>query len=103
MSLPHRVVRPLFAACLGGWLVPWAAAQVSETVKLGIGPSPGQPFARVVAMWSDRAMVGAPGDYTAGTDAGAAFIPDRQPDGSWLTVATLTAGDAAPGDGFGSA
>ena len=84
-------------------LVVLASAQVSETLDISIDPDAGDEFGASVAMYIDRAVIGAPGDDAAGVDAGAAYILDRQPDGSWLTVATLTASDASAGDAFGSA
>ena len=48
----------------------------------------------------DRALVGAPGGL-AGSGYGSAYIFERQEDGSWLEVATLTASDGAASDRFG--
>jgi hypothetical protein len=98
----HRDRFPLLlilCACLGADAV---SAQVSETLKLGSSPAPLDGFGTSVAMYTDRLLIGAPGDDTAGVDAGAAWILERQADGSWATAASLFAGDAAAGDAFGS-
>jgi hypothetical protein len=51
----------------------------------------------------DRALIGAPGDAQLGSDAGAAYVFERQAGGTWVQVAKLlgAAANAGPGDGVG--
>jgi hypothetical protein len=60
-------------------------------------------FGSAVAVSGDVAVIGAYLDDQAGTDAGAAWVFERDTGGSWNQVARLTADDAAPSDYFGSA
>ena len=46
-------------------------------------------FGRSVALEGDRVVVGAPFSDIAGEDVGAAFVFDRQQDGTWTQVGTL--------------
>ncbi len=56
---------------------------------------------RWLALWADRALVGAwLADDAAATDVGVAYVFERQGDGTWAEVATLTASDGIEGDGF---
>ena len=59
-------------------------------------------FGISVALEGDRALVGASSDDNAGgSSAGAAYVLERQPDGSWAQVAKLLADDGAASDVFG--
>lgn len=60
-------------------------------------------FGFSVDVLGDRAIVGAPGDDDGGTDAGAAYVFERQGDGSWVEIARLQASDASASANFGSA
>jgi ketosteroid isomerase-like protein len=63
----------------------------------------GDEFGRSVALSGSRVLVGAVKNDGANEDAGAAYVFERQADGSWTQVATLTAADAAESDWFGNA
>ena len=80
----------------GGWV---------ESVRLL--PSDGASadhFGRAVALSGDRALVGSyQGDGPAGMNQGAAYIFDRQGDGTWLETAKLTPTTATAFDEFGLA
>ena len=54
-----------------------------------------------VSLSGDRALVGATFANGLATDSGAAYVYERQPDGSWVEVAKLTASDGANSDRFG--
>jgi uncharacterized repeat protein (TIGR01451 family) len=60
-------------------------------------------FGMSVAVSGDVIVVGAYGEDTLGTDAGAAYVFQRMKNGAdvWGEVTKLTASDAAPGDYFG--
>ena len=63
--------------------------------------APGDGFGTSLAVSGSDAIVGAAGDDDGGADAGAAYI--FKFDGSaWVQQSKLTAGDAQPGDAFGS-
>jgi len=74
-----------------------------ETQKLvASDPGAGRRFGYSVAMDGDRAIIGAIGhQWTGGWGGGAAYIFERQGDGSWLETQKLTASDGAAGDQFG--
>jgi hypothetical protein len=77
-----------------------------ETQKLVAGSgSQGDLFATSLALDGDRAIVGAPYDDDRGTNAGAAYVYERQPTGTWMPTAKLYSPppNAGPGDYFGSA
>lgn len=59
-------------------------------------------FGVSVAISGDVVVVGADLDDQAGNDAGAAYVFERQPSGTWLQVAKLIASDAAMDDRFGT-
>jgi hypothetical protein len=59
-------------------------------------------FGTAVAVHGDTAVVGAWGDDSEGTDAGAVYVFTRT-DGTWRRTSKLTAPDAAGGDRFGIA
>jgi hypothetical protein len=65
-------------------------------------PAAGDRFGEAIGLFSDLAIVGAPGSDIAAPDGGAAFIFERVTD-DWVLTATLTAPDATPGARFGSA
>lgn len=80
----------------GAWL------EVAKLLPSG-GPDPaGGRFGLVMSLDGDRALVGASLDDDAGDGAGAAYVFARQPDGSWLEEARLTAPDPLPHADFGS-
>lgn len=58
-------------------------------------------FGDAVALDGNRIVIGAELDDEAGFEAGAAFVFERQIDGTWVKVAKLTASDAEEGDEFG--
>lgn len=58
-------------------------------------------FGRSVALSGDRALIGAPSHDAGSSNTGAAYVFDRQSDGTWSQVAKLTTTDAASGDFFG--
>lgn len=61
-------------------------------------------FGWSVDLDGDRIVVGAhDSDGPAGESTGTLYVFDRQPDGTWLEVATCTATDAAQGDQLGVA
>jgi hypothetical protein len=59
-------------------------------------------FGTAVAIDGDTMVVGAPGDSARGRQAGSAYVFEREPDGDWVEVRRLNAGDAASGDAFGT-
>jgi hypothetical protein len=65
--------------------------------------SPGDRFSWPLDMWEDRAVIAASGDDDKGNDAGAAYIFERNEDGTWIEVVKLLASDGAPGDSFSEA
>lgn len=67
-------------------------------------PSLNKEFGKSVAIYSNLAIVGAPGDTTNGTNSGSAYIFERNTGGvnNWGQVAKLTASDADTFDLFGS-
>ncbi len=78
---------------------PW-----SEIVKLqSDDKEAGDRFGRSVSMSRNRAVVGAPYEDTQASDAGAAYILEREGTGPWHQVAKLLAGDGAASDRFGYA
>lgn len=52
-------------------------------------------------LWGDVAVVGARGADAPGNDSGAAYVFERQPDGTWPQVQKLVGSDTAAGDTFG--
>jgi hypothetical protein len=55
-----------------------------------------------VAICGRTALIGKPGDRTAGTNAGAALLYREDGHGDWRRVAKLVAGDARANDQFGN-
>jgi hypothetical protein len=74
-----------------------------ETTQLTAGASaPGDLFGSSVAIDDDTLIIGAPSADAIAVDAGAVVLFEH--DGTaWVETATLTAFDAASGDGFGTA
>ncbi|MEM7247314.1 MAG: thrombospondin type 3 repeat-containing protein [Acidobacteriota bacterium] len=64
-------------------------------------PQPGQRFGAAVAAGGDTIVVGAIGDDTFGTDAGAVHVFQRSESFGWEHVVTLGELDATAGDLFG--
>ncbi len=77
----------------GNWL---------ETAKLTPADgADGDEFGRNVSIDGNILVVGAKHNDETGEDSGAAYIFNRQGDGSWTQTAKLTAADATAGDRFG--
>jgi hypothetical protein len=66
------------------------------------GTGIGEGFGTSVAIQGDTAVIGADGDDSAATNAGAIYVFTRT-DGTWRRTAKLVAPDAARDDGFGIA
>jgi hypothetical protein len=63
----------------------------------------GQRFGSSVALLGTTAFIGAEGDNTQGTDAGAAYVYAREANGTWVQVQKLwPAGGGAPYRSFGA-
>ncbi|MEZ5977592.1 MAG: hypothetical protein R3F34_05170 [Planctomycetota bacterium] len=75
---------------------------VLEDELVSFGLAPNDEFGTSVAIDGERAVVGAPYVDTLTINEGAAFVFERQPNGSWLQVAVLQAGDGTTGDRFGA-
>ena len=64
---------------------------------------PGDEFGTAVALSGDVALVGAPREDSAGSEAGAAYIYRRDPTtGVWIQEQKIVATDTATGDRFGT-
>lgn len=65
----------------------------------------GNHFGAAVALGGDqqRVLVGATGEASCGTNAGAAYVFERDADGVFVGAARLTPSDCEPGDFFGRA
>ncbi|GIV60502.1 MAG: hypothetical protein KatS3mg043_1591 [Rhodothermaceae bacterium] len=73
-----------------------------EVAKLTAGDTEAHDeFGVSVSISGDRVIVGAPGEDTGGSLAGAAYVYERDGTGAWVEVAKLTAGDAEAEDHFG--
>jgi hypothetical protein len=67
-------------------------AWIERTALIASDAGHGDEFGLAVALEGDRALVGAHGwDAPTALDAGAAYVFERQADGSWLEVAKLVA------------
>lgn len=92
------------ASCLL-WLAPTAMAQTLSQTELqkllGSELESGDEFGYSVALSGDRALVGAYSDNDNGTNAGAAYVYERDEGGVWSEVAKLTASDGFASDRFG--
>jgi hypothetical protein len=79
-----------------------ALAGTEQSAVVSSAPAAFDRFGAAVDVSGDLAIVGSPYDDFAGlTDAGSAAILQRTNGGGWTEAATLTASDAADGDGFG--
>jgi hypothetical protein len=66
------------------------------------GTASGDTFGNVVSLSGDRALVGASGDDSAIFNGGAAYMFERNPDGTWPTTGTrIIASDPAQSASFG--
>jgi hypothetical protein len=77
------------------------AVWVEEAVLRDPEPGSGTAFGHAVALRDDHALVGDWTDGGEGLFAGAAYVFVRNPDGTWMQEAKLTASNAAPFDNFG--
>jgi len=74
---------------------------IVEAKLLPTDANPQDAFGVPVAISADRIIVGAAGDDTAGTNAGAAYI-FHHAGGQWVLEAKLLAADANPNEAFGA-
>lgn len=75
----------------------WSPAQ-----KLyGLGGSSGAKFGQSLALTANRLAIGAPGEHTAGSGAGAAYLYERS-GSSWTNAIQVLAPDGAASDAFGT-
>lgn len=72
--------------------------QIDETVKASE-----DQFGTSVALWGDTALVGAPGDDSHGSAAGAVYVFIRDANGHWQEKQKLTVQGGTTGDLFGNA
>jgi hypothetical protein len=79
-----------------------SGAWIERGTLAPIVPNPTQEFGSPVVLRGGRALVGAPNDAEHGQDAGAAFVFERNPDGTWRQDVKLVASDATTFDLFGS-
>jgi hypothetical protein len=70
---------------------------------LGSDSALSDQFGRAVSVSGDYALIGAPYNDAMGDSSGAVYAFERQPDGSWVQVQKLVAGDAVTYAAFGSA
>ena len=75
----------------------WGESAVLSSSDAAVGDL----FGGSVALAGGSALIGAPGDSSAGLGAGAAYVFDGAGT-SWSEVTELTASDAGPGDAFGT-
>jgi hypothetical protein len=81
-----------------------ASAQTLQATLLSHDGAPQDAFGNAVALSGERALVGAELDnHSARSDAGSAYVFERDGAGVWSEVAKLTAADRAAGDHFGTA
>ena len=76
-------------------------AQVSRLVPADAATGGGRAFGFAVAVDGDTIVIGAWSDSQAGNRAGAAYVFEKQPDGSWTQVTKLVGADSADQDSFG--
>lgn len=76
----------------------WVEAQRITVSK----PAANARFGEHIAMWEDRAIVGAIGDDELGSKAGAAYVFEVGADGQWFEAAKLLAPDGVDFDRFGT-
>ena len=77
----------------------WRHAEIAKLVE-GNGAATSDVFGNAVAVDSDTAVIGAPGDVNNGVQTGAAFVFTKGSDG-WSRRAKLIAKDPEGGDQFG--
>lgn len=85
----------VYVASGNGW------ALESDIASFGLAPN--DEFGTSVDIDGMRAVVGAPGADVNFISRGAAYVFERQGNGTWLQVAQLSASDGTVGDAFGSA
>jgi len=73
-----------------------------ETKIVAGDPAMDDAFGSAVAIDGVTAVIGAPGVDDVDTDAGAVYVFDRSPNGSWAEDIKLTAPDGMMGDAFGA-
>ena len=78
-----------------------AAGDWSEEATLFADIGPEHLFGHAVALFGDRALVGAPGADDAGIASGAVHVFERASSGAWIERARLVASDADAQDYFG--
>jgi hypothetical protein len=66
-------------------------------------PEPADLYGRAVALDAPTLVTGAPGDDTLLTNAGAVWVHERKPDGTWSFVVKLNATGGGAGEQLGSA
>jgi hypothetical protein len=74
-----------------------------ESAVTPFGLAPNDEFGTSLDIDGTRLVVGAPGADVNFISRGAAYVFERQGNGTWLQVAQLSAGDGTVGDAFGSA
>ena len=75
----------------------------SDPAPGGLGAGGGDRFGSSVALAHDRAVIGAPHrDGATELDAGGAYVYERNAEGAWIEVTTLSAADEAEAARFGS-
>ncbi len=99
----HRISKTiLISIILSLMFVIHVQAEFIEKQKLTASDAGSEDFfGQNVSISGDRLVVGAFGDDDNGPSSGAAYVFERQSNGSWLEVAKLTASDGAAGDLFG--
>jgi hypothetical protein len=79
------------------------AGWVKESDVAPFGLAPNDEFGTSIDIDGTRLVVGAPGADVNFVSRGAAYVFERQGNGSWLQVAQLSASEGTVGDAFGSA
>lgn len=74
-----------------------------EAKLVALDPAYHDYFGRAVSVSGDTVIVGAKGDDEKGTDAGAAYLFERDTLGAWQQVKKLMPSSLTPGDEFGYA
>ena len=82
----------------------WTTTSTQTTKLMAAAPAADDWFGVSVALDSDRALIGMPGDDANGVDSGSVYVFTRDSQTrNWDAGKKLTASDAAPGDWFGYA
>jgi PKD repeat protein len=68
----------------------WDGKWIERALLLASDGAEGDRFGQAVALTNDLAVVGAPRKDAGGPNNGAAYVFERQPDGTWLEAAKLT-------------